>query len=295
MEIDIKAGKYILAVSGGVDSMVLLDLLAKSPDIELIVAHFNHGIRPESDADETFVAQAAKRYKLSFAAGYGRLGKNASEERARQARYSFLSSVKMEYSADGIITAHHQDDMIESALLNILRGTGYKGLVSIKENKDILRPLLEYSKSDILNYAKSNDLKWREDNSNLDKKYLRNRVRLDITKNLTPEDRRSLISNIDKVAKTNNSRNGEIANLSQYIYKNRTINRLAFTSLPVEVGNELITYWLSQLGISDYDRKMVNRINVYLRTSKPGSLQTVKDKLAVKFDQQTAQFVLSVK
>src|SRR3989338_6989044 len=110
----------------------------------------------------SWLKKTAQKYGLPFEVGHGRLGKAASEETARQARYEFLDKVKRKYKADAIITAHHQDDLIETAFLNILRGTGRKGLSSIV-NPKIRRPILNVPKAEILAYAKQHHLKWYED------------------------------------------------------------------------------------------------------------------------------------
>ncbi len=113
MEISISTpGKYVLAVSGGVDSMTLLHLLSKKPVVELVVAHFDHGIRPDSTEDERLVAETAQEYNLPLEVGHGKLDAGASEKNAREARYQFLESVAKKHTAKGVITAHHQDDLI---------------------------------------------------------------------------------------------------------------------------------------------------------------------------------------
>src|SRR5690606_5271626 len=106
--IKIRPGKYVVAVSGGVDSMVLLDLLRQKPKLELIVAHFDHGIRPDSAEDRKLVQRVAKHYDLPFVYAEGKLGPKASEALAREARYAFLRRVQAEQGAEAIITAHHQ-------------------------------------------------------------------------------------------------------------------------------------------------------------------------------------------
>jgi tRNA(Ile)-lysidine synthetase-like protein len=131
MKIQLPKGRYVVAVSGGVDSVVLLDALSKLPNLELVVAHLDHGIREDSIEDRRFVASLAASYGLVFEYGEGRLGSGASEATAREARYNFLRGVKMKHDAKAIITAHHQDDLIETAILNMLRGTGRKGLTSL--------------------------------------------------------------------------------------------------------------------------------------------------------------------
>lgn len=274
--------------------MVLLDVLAKRAGISLIVAHFNHGIRPDSGQDEELVVSRARQLGKQFAVGYGHLGPDASEAIARQARYRFLEEVRRKHQAEAIITAHHQDDLIETAILNILRGTGPKGLSAISSNQKILRPLLGHSKQEVLDYAKSHNLKWQDDPTNPSDRYLRNYVRNRWLSNLSVSQKQNLISNIDKVAKTNELLSYHIAKLSQSIYKGDTVNRRQFIGLPVEVENELVAYWLRKLGASEYDRRTINRINVILRTSKPGTKHPVKAGLRIEVTPNTARFVHSL-
>lgn len=181
--------KVILAVSGGVDSMVLLDILAKKYSFgDIIVAHFNHGIRDDSEKDAEFVARVAREiYHIRYIIGRGSLGSGASEERAREARYEFLRKVAMENGGAKIYTAHHLDDLIETVAINFIRGTGWRGLASL-DSPDIERPLigteLIYEPMDklaILEYAAKRGLHFREDATNSSEKYLRNRVRGQLT------------------------------------------------------------------------------------------------------------------
>ena len=279
MEVDIPLGKYVLAVSGGVDSMALLDLLVKqakslqlrakssTSSIELVVAHFNHGIRPDSPSDEKLVVDAAQKYNLPIEVGYGALGKNTSEEKARYARYAFLEAVKKKYGAKAIITAHHQDDLIETAFINIIRGTGRQGLSSIRSRK-ILRPLLGYTKEEILKYAKQNSLKWHEDRSNEDTRYLRNYIRQMVMPRLGDVKRTEILSNLDKVAKLNTTINEEIATLSQNM---KVLDRHLFTTLPTSVSNELLAGWLRRNDLRDFDQKTINRVSVAIKTAQPGT------------------------
>src|SRR6266540_5641084 len=153
MKVSVKPGKYVVAVSGGVDSMVLLHMLHQGPGLQLIVAHFEHGIRPDSDSDRKLVEAAAKHYGLPFRFAHGNLGPQASEAAARQARYAFLRMVQKESGAQGVITAHHQDDLIETAIINLLRGTGRKGLSALASTDDLIRPLLAATKADIYDAA----------------------------------------------------------------------------------------------------------------------------------------------
>jgi len=293
MRVDIKPGKYVVAVSGGVDSMVLLDLLAKKPDIRLIVAHFNHGIRPDSAKDEELVRRTALRTGLTFKLGYGRLGPGSSEETARKARYKFLKEVKNEYGADSIITAHHQDDLIETALLNTMRGTGRKGLVAIAMNQEITRPLLRYKKEEIMRYAAIKGIEWREDGTNDDNKYLRNAVRKELQRRLTSGARDEIVKNIENVAKIQHDLEDLIAKLSHNLIIDTHISRDKFALLPVDVANELIAYWLRERNVKDFDNKTINRLNIALRTFKAGTICPVKGSLKLRIGIKTAEFTTS--
>jgi len=290
MKVNVPPGKYILAVSGGVDSVVLLDLLSNLPGVGLVVAHFNHGIRPDSGEDERLVAAAARKYGLPFETGYGRLGAGASEDAARQARYEFLNEVKTRHGAQAVITAHHQDDLIETALINLLRGTGRRGLTAIADNKDVLRPLLNHSKKEILNYAKKNKLRWREDPTNDSLDYLRNYVRYNLVPKMTAAQRQDLLATLDKALKSGQQMDSEISELSPKILDNQVINRGKFSSLPVELGNELLMYWLRCEGLMDFDKKTINRLNVALRAAKSQSVHPVRHDLVLKVNRQTAGF-----
>jgi tRNA(Ile)-lysidine synthase len=166
--------RYVVAVSGGVDSVVLLHMLLDANVGDIVVAHFDHGIRSDSRDDANFVAKLARQYELPFETQREELGKQASEDLARTRRYAFLRDVADRHDAR-IITAHHGDDVIETVAINMTRGTGWRGL-SVMDS-DILRPLLDMSKSEILAYAATYGLPWRDDSTNTSDAYLRNRIR----------------------------------------------------------------------------------------------------------------------
>ena len=169
--------KKILAVSGGVDSMVLLDIFLKHEPENIVVAHFNHGTRPSADIDEEFVRQKCKEFGVPFESSKLLLGEGVSEEEAREKRYAFLYHVANKYQGE-ICTAHHIDDLLDSVAINLIRGTYWRGL-SPFGNKNIIRPLISrrMDKTDILRYAGRNHLCFRQDPTNHEEMYLRNRVR----------------------------------------------------------------------------------------------------------------------
>ncbi len=166
--------KKILAVSGGVDSVVMLHLFRHDPDV--IVAHFDHGIRPNSVDDCNFVKRLAAENGNDFHFARAQLGPNCSEATARAARYDFLQQLTRDLNGK-IYTAHHLDDLAETVVINLLRGTGWRGLAALN-NSNIERPLLTWSKREIYQYAAQHQLHFRLDQTNSDPKYLRNRVRV---------------------------------------------------------------------------------------------------------------------
>lgn len=278
MRLNIADGKYVVAVSGGVDSVVLLDLLAKlnkqnskARPIELIVAHFDHGIRPDSKEDRLFVAELAKAYGLPFKFSTASLGPNASEEIARNARYDFLNKLVKDNMADGLITAHHQDDLVETATLNIIRGTGRHGLTALKSTKGLVRPLLKYPKSEIITYAVNNNLSWREDSTNQDIKYSRNYLRHRVLPKIAPKSRIQLLDIIDKQYELNDQIDDLVAELLSREVVDSRLPRLWFSSLDRLLSREILAAWLRLNGLYSYDYRTLERLAAVLKVAKTGS------------------------
>lgn len=288
MKVDLAEGKYILAVSGGVDSMVLLDILRKKPGVELIVAHFNHGIRDDSVKDEAFVKAATKKYGLPLETGHGKLGKNASEDLARQARYEFLESVRKRWSADAIVTAHHQDDLIETAILNIVRGTGRRGMIAMATNPDIRRPFLGTSKAGVLKYATVNNIQWREDESNSDSRYLRNYVRRHIMPQLSESSRRKILKSINGIAKKSAETEQLLATMMAELITDGDLNRAEFINLPTEIAPEVVMHWLRKEGFREFDKKTIERVIVAIKVAKPGTRHSIAKGLSLSVKTDTA-------
>jgi tRNA(Ile)-lysidine synthase len=174
----------LAGVSGGVDSIVLCELLA-ALKIPFAIAHVNYGLRGiESDEDEKFVAGIARKFNVPFylqnctAETFASTGENSIQFAARKIRYAFFETVCKQNGFQKIAIAHHKDDSIETALLNFARGTGVKGLTGISAiNEKIIRPLLFATRKEIIDFANEKKLSWREDSSNESDKYSRNRFR----------------------------------------------------------------------------------------------------------------------
>ncbi|URC14869.1 tRNA lysidine(34) synthetase TilS [Flavobacterium sp. B183] len=179
--------KLFLAVSGGLDSMVLLHLFQQLP-FEIAVLHCNFQLRGlESFGDQDFIQKYCDENGISifstqfdteaFAKDY----KLSTQVAARELRYNWFYELLETENFDYIVTAHHADDNLETFIINLTRGTGLDGLTGIPEQNDkIVRPLLPFSRAEILEYAKQNNILWREDSSNASNKYLRNKIRHDL-------------------------------------------------------------------------------------------------------------------
>lgn len=286
MDISLPKGTYVVAVSGGVDSMTLLDLLAKQPELKLIVAHFDHGIRSDSELDRQLVAQAAKNYGLPFVFDTAQLGPQASEAAARTARYNFLKRVRSAANARAIVTAHHQDDVLETAIFNVLRGTGRKGLTSLKSRSGLHRPLLDVAKWQILDYALANNLQWREDTTNQDTRYRRNFIRSQIMPKLTYQHRKQLLEHIKQQHKLELEIEHLLANQLHQQPASGVLNRYWFIMLPHVVAKETLTQWLRAHGLQAFDARAIERLVVAGKTAVPGKVVDIYGpvKLAVSQD-----------
>lgn len=182
----LKDKKLLLAVSGGIDSMVLLDLFYKLR-FDICVVHCNFQLRGiESDGDEMLVKEICQdRYIPYFIESFDTLefakeNKLSIQLAARKLRYDWFQEI-ISLGFDYVLTAHHLDDNVETFLINFIRGTGLEGLTGIPaQNGNIIRPLLPFSREEIENYANENRIQWREDSSNASDKYFRNKLRHDI-------------------------------------------------------------------------------------------------------------------
>ena len=181
--------RVIAAVSGGPDSVCLLDALhqlSRDLEISLVVAHYNHGLREKEDEAETrLVHDMAVSLNLPFETGMADhlRGRDSSvEERARDARYGFLEEVRAKYMAGKIALGHTLNDQAETVLMRIIRGSGPPGLAGIPpvRDKGIIRPLIGIKREEIMDYLKARRLPYAFDSSNTDKRYLRNRIRLEL-------------------------------------------------------------------------------------------------------------------
>ena len=188
--------KLLIAISGGIDSIVLTHILYKL-NFTISLAHCNFSLRgKESNKDEIFVKELGEKlqaptFTIQFDTEKYATEKGISTQMAaRDLRYNWFDKIRLENNIDYIITAHQKDDIIETFIINLTRGTGLDGLTGIPEvNGNLVRPMLPFDRNDILIYASKNKLQWREDQTNSSIKYVRNKIRhkiVPVLKELNP-------------------------------------------------------------------------------------------------------------
>lgn len=273
--------KVLVAVSGGVDSVVLLDMLAKSGHYDLVVAHFDHGIRPDSDADARFVEGLAARYGLPFVGKREELGAGAGEDRARTARYDFLFA-EAETRGAVVATAHHLDDVIESIAINIVRGTGWRG-VAVLARTGVVRPLIGKTKQEIRRYALERRLEWVEDATNAGDIYLRNRLRKLIGERL-------VIAKKLQLAKLRNDQivlKNDIDQECQRLAASPPYSRYFFTQLDPNSARELLRSVFIQEVHKSPTRPQLDRALLAIKTARPAHTNDVGAGVQLVFTERT--------
>ena len=203
----------ILALSGGIDSMVLADMLLQTK-ADFVLAHCNFHLRgEESDGDEQFVRDYAERKGLTLyvkqfdTLKYAEEHKLSIEMAARDLRYAWFEELRQQLNYDYIAVAHHADDQLETFFINLLRGAGIRGLKGMQPvNGHIIRPLLDVSRAEIQQYATGHHLQWREDHTNAETLFLRNKIRhelLPMIDSISKEGRASILKSIGHLASEN--------------------------------------------------------------------------------------------
>ena len=209
--------KLILAVSGGVDSMALLAMYAHA---DIIVAHIDHGTRKSSANDADFVRRKCQELGVKFYETKLELGEGVSEELARKKRYEFLKTIQ-EKESGTLCTAHHLDDVLESIAINLIRGTGWRGLTPFYGD-ELVRPFIisKMWKRDVLKFAGEQKICFRQDPTNYETNYLRNRVR----EKMVVLDERARVDIVNLFEKQNELR-GKIEKLVTELAKQTVVGK----------------------------------------------------------------------
>ena len=251
--------KIFLACSGGVDSMTLLSVFIKAKwDVEVV--HVNYNLRgQDSIDDQLLVKETCLNNKIPFHTKNIQLGpildkKGGNlQEIARQIRYDFFNEKKILSKDNYIALGHHQDDQIETFFMHIARKSGVMGMACMKENNDrFIRPLLPFSKNEIIQFAKENNISWREDYSNKTNKYSRNILRnilIPEINNSLPEVTESVLFLIQKFQETQLELESKISPLIKNIQSNSTLSFSVYDSLSSFEKNELFRQLEQKAGL----------------------------------------------
>ena len=293
MQVEIEPGVYVVAVSGGVDSMALLDMVRQLPNVRLIVAHYDHGIRHDSALDRRLVQAVAKAHRLPFVYHEGKLGLSVSEDTARKARYEFLHQVRTASKARAVLTAHHHGDVLETAIINLLRGTNRKGLSSLSSIQFVHRPLLHIPKNHLQQYALNQGLVWREDSTNTDIKYLSNHVRHRVLPKFSSDQKAQLIDIVSTARQVNQQLDIHLLNYLHMQPALDKLNRQDFTRLPHIVAREVMAVWLRSHGIRDFDQRTLERLVIATKTFAIGKIVDVSKGATMVINKHT--IVLNLK
>jgi len=269
---------YLVAVSGGIDSVVLLDMLVCAGKYKLTVAHFDHGIRSGSATDARFVAALAASYQLPFVTKREELGKGASEELARNRRYAFLGGEAAKRDAV-IVTAHHSNDVVETIAINLIRGTGWRG-IAVLDSPTLSRPLLSFAKAEIRKYALAHRLEWVEDNTNLGDDYLRNRVRHRMAVLLSSEQQQEIITIWKRQVELKRNIDQE---LKQYVRSSNEYERYFFIFADSLVATEILRAAIFAKTNASPTRPQLERALLAIKVAKPGATFEIGGGVSLRF------------
>ena len=286
--------KVLIAYSGGPDSTALLEALLRLREryaLRLALAHFNHLLRSASAGDEEFAAAQAQRLGLPFYLGredvraYAAEARQNLEEAGRERRYDFLRTTASRVGANRIATGHTMTDQAETVILRILRGTGPAGLAGISPTVAglIIRPLLEVERDEIEAWLRADEIRWREDESNRDRRFLRNRVRLDLIPYLKRDFEPAIIRQLSRLADICREEEAFLRGLDQKsgeakapaVDREITLDAAELARLPVAAGRRRVRDFLRRLRgdlrrLSYFDIEAVRRLAEHREHRLPG-------------------------
>ncbi|OQW51327.1 MAG: hypothetical protein A4S09_10365 [Proteobacteria bacterium SG_bin7] len=270
---------YLLGVSGGMDSMVLLHAfhkISKKLEVSFSACHVHHGTFGKKsqvvyrEKVKKFVAKICADYQVSLLAPTIALSAGGSEAEMRDFRLTALREIKNRNGFSRIVLAHHQDDLLETRVIRLIRGTGPQGLVSMQEDSSelaIYRPLLDFSQGEIKKYAKHHKLKWLDDPSNRDEKVLRNWVR----KSWLPALEKKRVGGINSLGRS-------LALLAQFVENHQdaalvgenveSLDRSLLSAVGVAKKQQMIAGFLRRKKITNYSLNQINEVIKRLNTKR---------------------------
>lgn len=272
---------YLLACSGGMDSMCLASLLVKS-GISFEIVHINFQLRgKESDGDREFVQNWAESQGITFHLQLAETGSYAKSKgisiqmAAREIRYRIFEEIRSKRNLQGVLLAHHEDDQLETIFLNLLRGTGIEGIYGMAERKGwLIRPLLIFSRAQIQTYMLENKLTWREDSSNEKDEYKRNNLRINglpAILGLEPDARKNLLTSFSRLKDTGRAFSGLFENWKkEQIREDHPYQFLPYPAIQNQPGaSTLLYFWLRPYG---FNSDQAQSIAEGLEQPKPGTV-----------------------
>lgn len=274
----------VAAVSTGVDSMVLLDLLQRLPKGQrprLLVAHVNHELRAQSTVEESYLVEYCRRAGVALRVAHWPKAdhpKHGVEEAARRFRYAFFKRLLVEYHASTVVTAHHANDLAETMLMKLTRGGQLDQLVGIRDRRplgtgQLVRPLLAFTKDELYQYARERGLKWFEDQTNQELTVARNRYRHQIIPALKKENPQLIPHLLDYRAQLTELLSWRDQELNRLLATALVADRLqlaALKKLPPFQQTELLRYWLEEAGVVDLKDSLIGQLrHVLINPQKP--------------------------
>ncbi len=308
----IKPGeRVIVGVSGGPDSMALLHILknlAPSMQFEVLAAHLNHGLRAEARREELFVKEKCRAWGIACysrsvsVADLARVQKTTLEDTGRNARYQYFNEVRKLTGAELIATAHHYDDVAETVLLHLLRGSGIKGLRGIlPKSGNLIRPLLMASKEELLNYLQARGIDYCLDKSNDDSVYLRNRIRHGLIPYLQKEFNPRIVGKLNQLALIARDENEALEEESRHLWggvllkeeeDSLVLDNQALSLLPRAYQRRIVMRAFAQL-TSESEWNLEDVQKVLELSSKKGSSLTLHLKKKVRVNKSYDRMIFS--
>lgn len=259
-----KSDRIVVAVSGGADSTALLDALARWKKSEsLFAAHLNHLLRgAESDADETFVREISRQLNVPVYIAQENVADCATKEKknleatARRLRYEFLRRVAEQCQASVIVTAHTHDDQVETILMRLLRGTSAAGLqgihqkVSLQNSIQLMRPMLEITRAEVLEHCARYQVNFRHDSSNESHDFTRNRVRhelLPLLQTYNPDFGSVLVRTAAQLNEDDEYLQSEASRLVEELIEDQSLNFRPLLEFPAALRRRVLRLWLAKI------------------------------------------------
>ncbi len=288
-----KTDYLIVGVSSGPDSMALLNYLQTHTKNPLVVAHINHNVRKQSQEEEQYLKKYCQDNNIIFECHkIEKYTQNNFENEARTKRYQFYEQILHKYNSKYLFLAHHGDDLIETILMKIVRGSnleGYAGIKKVSKQKDyyIIRPFLEYTKDDLLNYNQKHHIKYYLDITNKDTTYTRNRYRKNFLPLLKKEDKnvhKKFLKYSETLLEYNNYVNDEVNNLLPHIYKDNILLLAKITTIHPFLLKNIIYKILSTIYNNQNniitEKHLTNIINL-INSPKPNLTITLPKNLII--------------